>query len=73
MKSIASAGLLAYITVQKYCDALPLYRQSHIFKRAGIEYITLIFGIIDDLGSRHTGSIQAISVNVAFNFDTYSN
>ncbi len=36
-KSIASAGLLAYIATQKYCDALPLYRQSEIFRRAGIE------------------------------------
>ena len=36
-KSIASSGLLAYVAVQKYCDALPLYRQSDIFKRAGIE------------------------------------
>ncbi|MBQ0721756.1 MAG: IS66 family transposase [Gammaproteobacteria bacterium] len=35
-KSIASPGLLAHITVQKYCDALPLYRQSTIFKRSGI-------------------------------------
>ena len=36
-KSIASPGLLAHIAVQKYADALPLYRQSAIFKRAGIE------------------------------------
>jgi transposase len=36
-KSIASPGLLAHIAVQKYCDALPLYRQSSIFKRSGIE------------------------------------
>jgi len=36
-KSIASAGLLAYITVQKYADALPLYRQTEIFKRINIE------------------------------------
>lgn len=35
-KSIASAGLLAYVATQKYCDALPLYRQSEIFKRAGL-------------------------------------
>jgi transposase len=35
-KGIASAGLLAYIATQKYCDALPLYRQSDIFKRSGI-------------------------------------
>ena len=36
-KSIASPGLLAYIAVQKYCDALPLYRQTEILKRAGFE------------------------------------
>ncbi|WP_045856572.1 IS66 family transposase [Teredinibacter purpureus] len=35
-KSIASPGLLAYVAVQKYCDALPLYRQSDMFKRIGI-------------------------------------
>ncbi len=36
-KSIASPSLLAYIAVQKYGDALPLYRQSDMFKRIGIE------------------------------------
>ena len=36
-KSIASPGLLAYVAIQKYCDALPLYRQSGMFKRIGIE------------------------------------
>lgn len=36
-KSIASPGFLAYVATQKYCDALPLYRQSEIFKRAGID------------------------------------
>ncbi len=36
-KSIASAGLLAFVATQKYCDALPLYRQSERFKRIGIE------------------------------------
>lgn len=35
-KSIASAGLLAFVATQKYCDALPLYRQSEIFKRIGV-------------------------------------
>lgn len=35
-KSIASPSLLAYVATQKYCDALPLYRQSEIFKRAGL-------------------------------------
>ena len=36
-KSIASPGLLAYIATSKYADALPLYRQSEMFKRIGIE------------------------------------
>ena len=36
-KSQASAGLLAYIAVGKYADSLPLYRQSTILSRFGIE------------------------------------
>jgi transposase len=36
-KSQASAGLLAYIAVSKYADSLPLYRQSTILGRFGIE------------------------------------
>lgn len=36
-KSRASAGLLAYIAVSKYADSLPLYRQSTILSRFGIE------------------------------------
>jgi transposase len=37
-KSIASPGLLSQITTHKYCDGLPLYRQSKtLFKRLGIE------------------------------------
>jgi len=35
-KSIATPGLLAYVATQKYCDALPLYRQADIFKRSEI-------------------------------------
>jgi len=35
-KGIASPGLLAYIGTQKYCDVLPLYRQSDIFTRSDI-------------------------------------
>ncbi len=34
-KSIASVGLLAYILVSKYADALPLYRLEKIHKRYG--------------------------------------
>lgn len=36
-RSIASPGLLAYVATAKYVDALPLYRQEDILKRAGIE------------------------------------
>jgi len=36
-KSLSSPGLLAFIATQKYCDALPLYRQSDILSRTGIE------------------------------------
>ena len=36
-KGMASSGLLAHILVSKYCDHLPLYRQSQIFARQGIK------------------------------------
>jgi len=34
-KTIASVGLLAYIIIAKYCDALPLYRLEKILTRYG--------------------------------------
>jgi len=36
-KGLASPGLLAHVLVSKYCDHLPLYRQSQIFARQGVE------------------------------------
>jgi len=36
-KSIATAGLLAYILTAKFCDALPFYRQESQFARIGAE------------------------------------
>ena len=36
-KGIPTAGLLAQVLVAKYSDHLPLYRQEHIFGRAGVE------------------------------------
>src|ERR1700726_1895462 len=36
-KGLASPALLAHVLVAKYCDHLPLYRQSQIFARHGIE------------------------------------
>lgn len=35
-KGRASEGLLAHVLVSKYCDHLPLYRQSQIFARQGV-------------------------------------
>ncbi len=36
-KGLASASLLAHVLVSKYCDHIPLYRQSQIFARHGVE------------------------------------
>lgn len=36
-KGLAGPGLLAHVLVSKYCDHLPLYRQSDIYARAGVE------------------------------------
>jgi transposase len=36
-KSLASPGLLAHVTVSKYQDALPLYRQEAILQRIGVD------------------------------------
>ncbi len=36
-KGLATAGLLAYILIAKFCDALPFYRQEKQFIRLGID------------------------------------
>jgi transposase len=36
-RGVAGAGLLAHVMVSKYCDHLPLYRQSRIYGRSGVE------------------------------------
>ena len=36
-KSVATPGLLAYVAVSKYADALPLYRLAGMLERSGIE------------------------------------
>ena len=35
-RGLAGAGLLAHVLVTKYCDHLPLYRQSDIYAREGV-------------------------------------
>ncbi len=36
-RGVAGPGLLAQVMVSKYCDHLPLYRQSEIYARDGVE------------------------------------
>lgn len=36
-RGVAAAGLLAHVMVAKYCDHLPLYRQSRIYAREGVD------------------------------------
>lgn len=36
-RSFAGPGLLAHVAVAKFCDHLPLYRQSQIYAREGVE------------------------------------
>jgi transposase len=36
-RGMAGPGLLAHVLVSKYCDHLPLYRQSEIYARSGVE------------------------------------
>jgi len=36
-RGLAGAGLLAHVLVSKYCDHQPLYRQSEIYARQGVE------------------------------------
>src|ERR1017187_5470009 len=36
-RGYAGPGLLAHVLVSKYCDHLPLYRQSQIYAREGVE------------------------------------
>lgn len=36
-RGMAGAGLLAHVLTNKYCDHLPLYRQSHIYRHVGVD------------------------------------
>jgi transposase len=36
-RALPGPGLLAHVAVGKFCDCLPLYRQSEIFARSGLE------------------------------------
>ena len=45
---MASPGLLAHITVSKYQDALPLYRQEIILRRIGVDIPRATLANLDD-------------------------
>ncbi|UCF97253.1 MAG: IS66 family transposase [Spirochaetaceae bacterium] len=42
-KSIATPGLLSYVLVSKFCDAIPFYRQEKLFRRIGSELSRMDF------------------------------
>jgi len=56
-RGMAGPGLLAHILVSKYCDHLPLYRQSQIYARQGVElerstmaeWVGQVFELVDPL------------------------
>ncbi len=51
-RGVAGAGLLAHVLVSKYCDHLPLYRQSAIYAREGVELARSTMA--DWVGDTHT-------------------
>ncbi|KDA81986.1 transposase IS66 family protein, partial [Escherichia coli 2-011-08_S3_C3] len=51
-RSYAGAGLLAHVVTGKYADHLPLYRQSEIYRRQGVELSRATLG-------RWTGAVLA--------------
>jgi transposase len=56
-RSYAGPGLLAHVLVSKYCDHIPLYRQSQIYAREGLEldratlaeWVGSVFSLVDPL------------------------
>ncbi|WP_227443385.1 IS66 family transposase [Escherichia coli] len=52
-RSYAGAGLLAHVVAGKYADHLPLYRQSEIYRRQGVELSRATLG-------RWTGAVAEL-------------
>ncbi|EBP3238077.1 transposase, partial [Salmonella enterica] len=52
-RSYASPGLLAHVVTGKYADHLPLYRQSEIYRRQGVELSRATLG-------RWTGAVAEL-------------
>lgn len=61
----AGAGLLAHIVVSKYDDHLPLYRQSEIFAREGVELETsTLSGWVGAMSAALARLIDALAADV---------
>jgi len=61
----AGAGLLAHIVVSKYDDHLPLYRQSEIFAREGVELETsTLSGWVGAMSAALAPLIDALAADV---------
>lgn len=70
-RGLPSAALLAHVLTSKYCDHLPLYRQSEIYAREGVEinratmaeWIGMMATLVDPLAEairKHIGQGAAI-------------
>src|SRR5437773_616253 len=64
-RGIAGAGLLAHILTAKYCDHQPLYRQSQIYARDGIDLDrSTLAGMVGRCGALLTPLAAAIGKHV---------
>lgn len=64
-RGMAGPGLLSHVLVSKYCDHLPLYRQSLIYAREGVEIPrSTMTDWVGDCGALMTPLVEALSRHV---------
>ena len=65
LRGLPSASLLAHVLVSKYCDHLPLYRQSEIYAREGVDLPrSLLAGWVGKMAQLVRPLITAIETHV---------
>jgi transposase len=65
LRGLPSASLLAHVLVSKYCDHLPLYRQSEIYAREGVDLPrSLLAGWVGKMAGLVRPLIEAIEAHV---------
>ncbi|MDK9723225.1 MAG: IS66 family transposase, partial [Rhodospirillales bacterium] len=65
LRGLPSASLLAHVLVSKYCDHLPLYRQSEIYAREGVDLPrSLLAGWVGKMAGLVRPLIEAIETHV---------